>query len=59
MSYGTGINTRVLLTRLIAYRKSLESHLNQIGSNYIQLENRWRSFNAVAEGNYADQFRSG
>lgn len=59
MTYGSSVDTRVLLTRLIAYRKSLESHLNQIGSEYIELENRWRMFNSVAEGNYADQFRSG
>jgi hypothetical protein len=59
MTYGSSVDTRVLLTRLIAYRKSLESHLNQIGNDYIQLENRWRIFNAVAEGNYADQFRAG
>jgi hypothetical protein len=59
MAYGTSIDTRVLLTRLIAYHKILKSHLDQLGSDYIQLENRWRSFNAVAEGNYAEQFRSG
>jgi hypothetical protein len=59
MTYGSSVDTRVLLTRLIAYRKSLETHLNQIGSEYVQLANRWQMFNSVAEGNYADQFRSG
>jgi hypothetical protein len=59
MIYENNVDTRVLLTRLIAYRKSLESHLNQLGSECVQLENRWRMFNSVAEGNYADQFRAG
>lgn len=59
MTYGSGVDTRILLTRLIAYRKSLESHLSQLGSEYVELSNRWQMFNSVAEGNYADQFRSG
>lgn len=59
MTYGSSVDTRILLTRLIAYRKSLETHLNQLGSEYVQLANRWQMFNSVAEGNYADQFRSG
>ncbi|MBP0011514.1 MAG: hypothetical protein J7545_21030 [Roseofilum sp. SBFL] len=30
-----------------------------MNSEYAQLEQRWRAFNAVSEGNYANQFRSG
>jgi len=30
-----------------------------LNSEYAQLEQRWRAFNAVSEGNYANQFRSG
>ncbi len=52
-------DSKLLLAGLIEYRKSLESHLNKLGSQYIQLENRWRTFNAVSEGNYAEQFRAG
>jgi len=52
-------DSKKLLQGLIAYRKSLEAHLNQLGSEYVQLVNQWRIFNSVAEGSYADQFRSG
>ena len=59
MTYGSSVDTKNLLARLIAYRKSLEGHLNQLGSEYVQLANRWQMFNSIAEGNYADQFRAG
>lgn len=52
-------DTKLLLLRLIKYKKSLENHLNQLTSEYLQLENRWRVFNAVSEGDYVDQFRAG
>lgn len=52
-------DTKVLLSRLIEYKKSLERHLNQLTSEYIKLESRWRVFNAVSEGDYVEQFRSG
>lgn len=52
-------DTKLLLSGLIQYRESLERHLNRLGSKYIQLENRWRIFNAVSEGDYVDQFRAG
>ncbi|EDX77422.1 hypothetical protein MC7420_559 [Coleofasciculus chthonoplastes PCC 7420] len=52
-------DTRILLAGLQDYRKSLEKHLTQLRSEYQQLENKWRAFNAVAEGDYADQFRGG
>ncbi|MBP0011512.1 MAG: AHH domain-containing protein [Roseofilum sp. SBFL] len=59
MTEMSNTNTKVLLARLIEYRKSLENHLNQLGSEYMQLENFWRIFNACSEGNYAEQFRAG
>lgn len=53
------VDSRVLLNGLQDYYSSLERHLASLRSDYQQLENQWRSFNGVAEGNYADQFRSG
>jgi hypothetical protein len=53
------IDTRVLLSGLIKYRESLEKHLNRLGSEYIQLENCWRYFKAVSEGDYIEQFQAG
>lgn len=38
MTEMSSTNTKVLLARLIDYRKSLENHLNQLGSEYIQIE---------------------
>ncbi|MEO1432438.1 MAG: hypothetical protein AAFV71_25885 [Cyanobacteria bacterium J06633_8] len=53
------VDSKVLLNGLQNYYFSLEKHLASLRLNYQQLENQWRSFNSVAEGNYADQFRSG
>lgn len=53
------VDSRVLLRGLQAYNASLEQHIASLRSDYQQLENQWRAFNAVAEGNYADQFRNG
>jgi len=58
MTY-SGTNSRLLLTGLLEYRTSLERHLGQLTSEYHQLEGRWRAFNSVSEGDYADQFRAG
>jgi hypothetical protein len=55
----SGTDSRVLLAGLIEYRNSLERHLGQLTSEYHQLEGRWRTFNSVSEGDYADQFRAG
>jgi predicted GNAT family acetyltransferase len=55
----SSINAKRLLIGLIEYRKSLETHLNKLGSDYVQLENRWQIFNTYSEGNYAEQFRAG
>ncbi len=60
MTYsGGGVNVDVLLAGLKEYRKSLEVHLAKMTSEHNQLEQRWRAFNSVAAGNYADEFRSG
>ena len=52
-------DARRLLAGLKDYHKSLEKHLNKLNSEYQQLDNRWRAFNAVSAGDYADQFRNG
>lgn len=59
MSYSGATDTRLLLAGLKEYRTSLEKHIAQLTSEYSQLEQRWRAFNAVSEGDYANQFRSG
>jgi predicted GIY-YIG superfamily endonuclease len=52
-------DTRLLLSGLIKYKERLEKHLDQLGAEYIQLENRWRYFKASSEGDYIDQFQAG
>jgi hypothetical protein len=52
-------DTRILLQGLKEYFASLETHINQLNSEYQQLENSWLKFNSVAQGDYADQFRGG
>lgn len=52
-------DSRLLLAGLLEYRNSLERHLGQVTAEYQQVEGRWRAFNAVSEGDYAEQFRSG
>jgi inactivated superfamily I helicase len=52
-------DTKQLLQGLQEYYRSLERHLEELRSEYQQLENNWQAFNSVAEGNYADQFRGG
>jgi len=59
MTYSGATDTRRLLAGLQEYQKSLEKHIAQLTSEYNQLENRWRAFNAASEGDYAAQFRSG
>ncbi|MBO1063215.1 MULTISPECIES: hypothetical protein [Nostocales] len=59
MTYSGATDTRLLLAGLQKYRESLEKHITQLTSEYTQLEQRWRAFNAVSEGDYANQFRSG
>ena len=58
MTY-SATDSRLLLRGLIDYRNSLEKHIDQLTAEYQQLEGRWRAFNAVSEGDYADQFRAG
>lgn len=57
--YSGAVNVDVLRQRLKDYSESLGKHLVQVREEYTQLENRWRSFNSVAAGDYADQFRAG
>jgi hypothetical protein len=52
-------DSRLLLTGLLEYRNSLERHLGKVTAEYQQVDGRWRAFNAVSEGDYAEQFRSG
>ncbi len=52
-------DSRVLLAGLEEYRRVLERHLSQLTAEYQLLESNWRQFNAVSEGDYADQFRGG
>lgn len=58
MAY-SAVDTRALLSGLNEYRDSLEKHVSQLTAEHQQLEHRWRAFNAVSEGDYADQFRAG
>lgn len=53
------VDTRLLLQGLKDYRASLKTHLTQLKAEYERLEKFWQGFNAVAEGNYADDFRGG
>lgn len=53
------VDSRALLTGLEEYRRVLERHLSQLNSEYQQLYSNWQQFNAVSEGDYADQFRAG
>lgn len=53
------VNTAVLLAGLEEYHKRLTLHAQQLEQEYQQLERRWLAFNAVYEGNAADQFRAG
>jgi len=52
-------DSRILLAELEEYRRVLERHLSQVTAEYQQLDNNWQQFNAVSEGDYADQFRDG
>ncbi|KPQ32409.1 MAG: hypothetical protein HLUCCO16_20175 [Phormidium sp. OSCR] len=52
-------NTKTLLRYLTQYHQSFEDHLSCLTRSFILLENRWRLFKAVSQGDYADQFRSG
>lgn len=52
-------DSRALLAGLEEYRSVLERHLSQLTAEYQLLENNWRQFNSVSEGDYADQFRGG
>lgn len=52
-------DSRVLLAGLEEYHRVLERHLSQLTAEFQQLDTAWRQFNAVSEGDYAEQFRAG
>ena len=52
-------DSRILLAGLEEYRRVLGQHLSKLTAEFQQLDNSWRQFNAVSEGDYADQFRAG
>lgn len=52
-------DSRILLAGLEEYRRVLGQHLSKLTAEYQQVDNTWRQFSAVYEGNAADQFREG
>ena len=52
-------DTRILLAGLEEYRRVLGVHLSELTAEFKQLDNIWRQFSAVYEGDAADQFRAG
>jgi len=52
-------DTRILLAGLEEYRKVLGRHLSNLTAEFQHLDNTWRQFSGVYEGNAADQFRAG
>jgi hypothetical protein len=52
-------DSRLLLAGLEEYRRALELHSAQLRAEYDHLDNAWRNFSSVYEGDAADQFRAG
>jgi hypothetical protein len=52
-------DSRILLAGLEEYHRVLGLHLSKLTAEFQQLDSTWRQFNAVSEGDYADQFRAG
>ena len=52
-------DSRILLAGLEEYRRALGLHLSQLQAEYDHLDNTWRQFSSVYEGDAADQFRAG
>jgi hypothetical protein len=52
-------DTRVLLAGLEEYHRVVGLHLSKLTAEFQQLDNNWRQFSAVYEGEAADQFRAG
>ena len=52
-------DSRILLAGLEEYRRTLDTHLSKLKSEYQNLDNTWRRFSSVYEGDAADQFRAG
>ena len=52
-------DSRILLAGLEEYHRVLGKHLSNLAGEFQQLDNSWRQFSAVYEGDAADQFREG
>lgn len=52
-------DSRILLAGLEEYHSVLGQHLSKLEVEFQQLVNTWRRFDAVSEGDYAEQFRAG
>lgn len=52
-------DTRALLSGLEDYLASMNRHIEAVRSEYAHLENMWRRFAQVYEGEAADQFKEG
>lgn len=52
-------DSRILLAGLEEYHRALELHFSRLKAEYDHLDNTWRQFCGVYEGDAADQFRAG
>lgn len=52
-------DSRILLSGLKEYRRSLGTHLSRLTTEFQQLDRIWRQFDRVYQGDAADQFREG
>lgn len=53
------VDSRILLAGLEQYCRALDKHLTNLQAEYQQLDNTWRGFSAVYQGDAADEFREG
>ncbi len=51
------VDSTKLLAGLLEYYADLDRHLTLLQADFQQLENRWQAFNAVYEGEAAQQFQ--
>lgn len=52
-------DTRILLSLLEEYSRSLRRHLVEVRSEFDQVTGRWHAFAEVYDGDAADQFKFG
>ncbi len=52
-------DTRLLLSLLEEYRRSLRHHLVEVRTEFDQVSRRWQIFAEVYDGDAADQFKEG